>query len=469
MASRRIFRGYRWKLFFPMLGTMWLIIAALSYVQYSSIIDFNTERVKRQMRSAISDILNYYENDETPRSYFTFLNEFAYGTILEKMRLSVYDRDRLCFSRGASIPLSMAFAGNYRTDKTSHYVVQRSNNGEIVVIASIPKLVVKNIDGPNRTFWITVALLLAFCVVISYLLSSILTRNIEVLRRFASRAASGDVDFDEAKFSHDELGDISRQIVRLYTDKTRALANTTREHEMAMFAVEEKSRIKRQLTNNINHEIKTPVGVIRGYLDTVMNSPEMDENTREQFLKRAHSNVIRLCNLLSDVSTMTRLEESGANIQTTEIDFHELVFGVETDLSASGVLGAVDFESDIPLNCMVKGNNNLLTGVVSNLIRNAAQHSHGTVIGLRLIVESEKFYTFAFYDNGIGVGEEHIPHLFERFYRVDAGRSRKGGGTGLGLPIVKNTIEALGGSISVHNRSTGGLEFLFTLEKWRKR
>ena len=84
-----------------------------------------------------------------------------------------------------------------------------------------------------------------------------------------------------------------------------------------------------------------------------------------------------------------------------------------------------------------------------------------------MIAESERYYTFSFYDNGTGVGEEHIPRLFDRFYRVDTGRSRKVGGTGLGLPIVKSTVEALGGTITVRNRSTGGLEFFFTLEKWK--
>ena len=86
-------------------------------------------------------------------------------------------------------------------------------------------------------------------------------------------------------------------------------------------------------------------------------------------------------------------------------------------------------------------------------------------MGIRLVAESGKYYTFAFWDNGTGVDPTHLPHLFDRFYRVDSGRSRKTGGTGLGLPIVKNIIESLGGSMSVSNRAGGGLQFMFTLKK----
>ncbi len=164
-----------------------------------------------------------------------------------------------------------------------------------------------------------------------------------------------------------------------------------------------------------------------------------------------------------------RSEEGAGNVPVTGVDFHDLVFTIENDLTASGMAGNMAFNYNLPLDCIVKGNGTLLVGMVSNLIKNAAQHSHGTEMGLRLIVESEKYYTFSFYDNGTGVEPQHLPHLFERFYRIDAGRSRKVGGTGLGLPIVKNTVEALGGTITARNRSEGGLEFLFTLEKWRGR
>lgn len=451
-----------------MVVTMWVLIAFMGWMQYKSIVDFNAARANRLMLSATSDILGYYERNASPRTYLTSLNEFSSGTILESMRLSVYERDRLTYSRGVAIPMSYANPAARRDANSQFYISRRSNNGEILVIACVPRTAVTAMARNFRNYWALGIFACVVCIFVAYITTALLTRNLTLLQRFAVQAASGQVDFDQTRFSHDELGDISREIVKLYNDKSKALANSTREHEMAMFAVEEKSRIKRQLTNNINHEIKTPVGVIRGYLDTLVNSPEMDDVIKRQFLSRAHTNVIRLCNLLNDVSTMTRLEESGANIPSTEINFQELAFSVQSDLTAAGVLENLEFILDVPLNCMIRGNNGLLTGILSNLIRNASQYSQGTEVGLKLINETPQFYTFSFYDNGKGVSEEHIPHLFERFYRVDAGRSRKAGGTGLGLPIVKNAIEAMGGSISVHNRSIGGLEFVFTLEKWSR-
>ena len=232
-----------------------------------------------------------------------------------------------------------------------------------------------------------------------------------------------------------------------------------------MHAIEERRRVQHQLTNNINHELKTPVGVIRGYLETVLSSDDMDQETQRYFLTRALSNVERLCSLLNDVSTMTRLEEGSRKIIISELNFHDLVYAIKDDLQQSGTLKNMTFEFNIPLKCSVFANPNLLTSALTNLARNAAIHSHGTEMGINLIAESDRFYTFSFWDNGNGVPEEHVPHLFERFYRVEAGRSRKSGGTGLGLPIVKSTVESLGGTISVSNRSAGGLEFRFTLKK----
>ncbi|MDE7443825.1 MAG: HAMP domain-containing histidine kinase [Muribaculaceae bacterium] len=325
--------------------------------------------------------------------------------------------------------------------------------------------------GTEPLMWFIIILMAVMVTLIAFFSTRYISRNIVLLRDFANRAAANRNFVATSEFPHDELGDISRQIVRIYREKDRAMAKSEHEHKVALRATQEQARIKRQLTNNINHELKTPVGVIKGYLDTIMSSPDMPEDMRNRFLTKAQENVERLCSLLNDVSTMTRLEENVGEIPTTEIDYHDLVYDVSNDLEVSNINGDLSFNFDIPFDCKIRGNYSLLTAMLFNLIRNSANYSHGTEIELKYLGEEGDFYKFSFADDGTGVSDEHLPHLFERFYRADAGRTRKSassGGTGLGLPIVKNTVTSLGGTISVCNGRLGGLEFVYTLPKYRE-
>jgi two-component system OmpR family sensor kinase len=139
---------------------------------------------------------------------------------------------------------------------------------------------------------------------------------------------------------------------------------------------------------------------------------------------------------------------------------------IARDIDESGIAGDMEFVYDLPEDCHIKGNVNLMTSALMNLIKNAINYSKGTEMGVFMLTKNQRFYTFVFYDNGVGVAPEHIPHLFERFYRVDKGRSRKVGGTGLGLPIVRTAFNTMGGSVTVRNRQGGGLEFVFTIPIW---
>jgi two-component system OmpR family sensor kinase/two-component system phosphate regulon sensor histidine kinase PhoR len=130
------------------------------------------------------------------------------------------------------------------------------------------------------------------------------------------------------------------------------------------------------------------------------------------------------------------------------------------------MLGAMEFSYDLPLQLPVRGNANLLSAMLMNLARNAANYSGGDQCALEAIESNDRdYFHFCFYDNGSGVPEEALPRLFDRFYRVDSGRARKSGGTGLGLAIVYNTVTAHGGTISCANRPGAGLEIRFTLPK----
>lgn len=471
-----------------MLAVMLLIVGSVFTYHVYKEVELRTDMVHDQLNTINGRILDAYEKNVDIHQYLQFLERFYDNSMFDELRLSVYSHDgRPLYNLGELIPLDVK-QEDYVSDESREgetgktklgqvddspmfYVSEvQSNDGLITVITAMPlTLTIADAVAINTDIWFLLAGLLAVSTVIIFYSTRFLSRNILMMRNFARQASKGesiDVNYD---FPHDELGDISREIVSLYSDKAKALARSQHEHQVALNAVNEKSRIKREMTNNINHELKTPIGVIRGYVDTILSDPGMDRGMMTHFLERTRSNVERLCSLMDDVSTITRLDEATSSIPLGEVDFHDMVFGIDSDFDPSQIAPGMTFEYKVPLGCRVQANENLLQGLVMNLIRNAGMHSHGKKIRLEIISESAHFYTFAFYDDGRGVPEESIPHLFDRFYRVDSGRSRKVGGTGLGLPIVKSAIVSMGGTVSVHNRSEGGLEFVFTLVKWSAR
>lgn len=485
MASKRRY-SYKWRLFIPMIVILWGIIATQLMYQYRREATLRKETINKQLSIISHRLIHAYEHNTDMRQFMNFVGKYFDNSLFEEASVCVYDANTGELKYSAGLPVLQDFSESAErvefrealNDGIGHSLTKigstmfyntviYSKDGRISVHTSMP-YTVSIIDAISAApdFWIIVLIMAVTVTAVCYVYTNTLTRNISLLRDFAGNAAEGKVNVDLTRFPHDELGDISRQIIKIYTEKIEAVTRSEKEHQIALHAVEEKARIKKELTNNINHELKTPIGVIKGYIDTVIATPDMDEVTRTRFLKRAQENVERLCNLLVGINDMNRLEDGSSNIIVTKIDFHELLFTLESDLRVTGLAGDMKFIYDLPIDCNIKGNASLLTGMVINLIKNAAQYSRGTEMGLKLVAENDKYYTFSFYDNGTGVAPEHIPHLFERFYRIDAGRSRKAGGTGLGLPIVKNTIEALGGTVTVRNRAKGGLEFLFTLEKW---
>ena len=189
----------------------------------------------------------------------------------------------------------------------------------------------------------------------------------------------------------------------------------------------------------------------------------MPEELKRKFLMRAQQNIDRLVNLVNDVSMVMRLQENGAPIECTLLNFHDVIVQLDEDIAQGHIIDNMIFTYDVPEDCMIMGHESLLTNALLNLIYNAAQHSGGTRISLNWLREENGRHIFSFADNGSGVDEEHLARLFDLFYRVDAGRSRKSGGAGLGLPLVHRIITAMGGDITVENAKTGGLVFTFSL------
>lgn len=227
-----------------------------------------------------------------------------------------------------------------------------------------------------------------------------------------------------------------------------------------------RERIKKQLTNNINHELKTPVASIQACLETLLSHPDLGREKREDFLMRCMANTTRLRQLLADVALITRMDDGGAAIMKEKLDLACLIADVvdeKRDMAAAkGIV--IDNESEA-CSAEINGNASLLESVFNNLIDNALAYSEAGRITIRLKELPDDILLVTFSDNGCGVGEEHLPRLFERFYRVDKGRSRAAGGTGLGLAIVKNAVMFHGGSVTVENSPKGGLVFRLTFRR----
>lgn len=230
-------------------------------------------------------------------------------------------------------------------------------------------------------------------------------------------------------------------------------------------AEQERMRFKRQLTNNINHELKTPVASIQVCLETLLSGIVLSEEKRQELIGRCYMHNDRLRRLLNDVSLITRMEDGSTLINREKVVINELIDEVAEELGVMPEEERMMLHTDFGEEVIVEGNPSLIGSIFRNLTENAIAYSEGKNIYISLLENNEKRCRIRFEDDGKGVEPEQLRHLFERFYRVDKGRSRQKGGTGLGLAIIKHAVQFHGGTISVTNRPDGGLRFDFTLSK----
>lgn len=229
---------------------------------------------------------------------------------------------------------------------------------------------------------------------------------------------------------------------------------------------EKQIRLKRQLTQNIAHELKTPVSSIQGYLETIVNNENISREKMQTFLERCYAQSNRLSRLLRDISVLTRMDEAANMIDMEKVDISLLVGNIINEVALELEEKHITVVNSLKPKIQLRGNYSLLYSIFRNLMDNAIAYAGTDIcINISCFREDENFYYFSFADTGVGVSPEHLNRLFERFYRVDKGRSRKLGGTGLGLAIVKNSVIIHGGTISAKNNQGGGLEFVFTLAK----
>lgn len=309
-----------------------------------------------------------------------------------------------------------------------------------------------SLKADQHYIWFALGTVLLLSIVL-YRFIHRLDANITKLRIFARRADHNESleTEDLIDFPADELGEISEHIIKIY----KRLQQTK----------EEQNVLKRQLTQNIAHELKTPVASIQGYLETIQENPNIQEETKKQFLDRCYAQSQRLTSLLRDISTLNRLDDAPELMDFEDVDIAKTVEQIEKETALQLKAHNMTFINSLPSTLLVKGNPSLLYSIFRNLTDNAIAYAgENTTIRLTACEGEDNTWHFTFSDNGTGVDHQHLSRLFERFYRVDKGRSRKMGGTGLGLAIVKNAVILHGGNIVASNNIDGGLKFDFSIK-----
>jgi len=227
---------------------------------------------------------------------------------------------------------------------------------------------------------------------------------------------------------------------------------------------EKTRRLKQEMTGNIAHELRTPVTSIRGYLETVLEQP-IDKNKEHNFLTKAYNQTLSLSELIQDMGLITKIEGAPQAFQLEAVSLLNILESVQTDLAELLQEKGITIGWDVTDEVVVNGNRNLLYSIFRNLTDNAVRYAGSDVkIFVSCYRKASGFYYFSYSDTGVGIADErHFNRLFERFYRINEGRTRDSGGSGLGLSIVKNAIQFHRGKIVAKNRAGGGLEFLFKL------
>lgn len=226
----------------------------------------------------------------------------------------------------------------------------------------------------------------------------------------------------------------------------------------------ETRRLKHEMTGNISHELKTPVSSIQGYLETIVNHPEISEERRRLFIERSYLQSLRLSDMITDISTITKLEEAPEQFKVMPVNLKVVFEEVLEEMGDSIKAHGIQVENKLEPLC-VRGNYILIYSIFRNLIENTMKYAgDGSCVHVSYSVSQDGAHCIDYYDTGRGVAEDELDKIFERFYRLDADRGKPVGGSGLGLSIVRNAVLFHKGGIKAYRVPGGGLGFRFTLK-----
>ncbi len=471
---------YHWRLFVLLLAFAWVMVACFVIFQYSRERAYKTESLNARLQ-----LFNHHLIDALTSDSIDFDAVVARRRLpVEGLRVSIIsiDGDLEFDNTLDSLPgtkhldrpeiiKALADGSGYTTrrhsqslDRTYFYSATRGDS--YVVRSAVPyDISLQEILRADKSFlWFMGAVTLCLSIV-GYFATRSIGNTISRLNAFAASAERGERIREVEPFPGDELGSISDHIVRLYARLQQTAAERDSEHRAAMREQQERIRIKKQLTNNINHELKTPVASIKLCLETALEHRDLPPERLWDLIEKSYAHTERLTALLNDVSALTRLDDGEANIARESLTLNDIIDEVVRDMTPRATAAGISICVDMPPATVMTGNRAYLHSIFSNLLDNGIAYSHGTRISIRCCSVNPDTLLVEVCDDGVGIAPEHIGHIFERFYRVDKGRSRQNGGTGLGLAIVKNAVQLHGGTITAESEPGHGICFSFTLKR----
>ncbi len=329
----------------------------------------------------------------------------------------------------------------------------------VVALVAGALLGIANWSGAQRLdpWWSLAIIVLLFGVAygaVSYGIDRFVHARLKLLYRTVHDLRRSRKDDDRIDLRGDVLGKVNAEVSAWATERRTEIRE-----------LQEREEFRREFIGNLSHELKTPIFNIQGYILTLLEGGLEDEKVNRDFLNRASNGVDRLMKIVEDLDLITKLESGVMDMRIARMDLAELVDDTIENMEILAQGRKFKLVNELDSATFVMADRNRMAQVFTNLFTNAINYGreggHCTVksypLDDRILVEVS--------DDGIGISKEHLPRLFERFYRVGKSRARNEGGSGLGLAIVKHIVDVHGGTITVKSAEGEGTTFAFTLER----
>lgn len=292
-------------------------------------------------------------------------------------------------------------------------------------------------------------------IIVKYFLERYVFRKIKLIYKIIYDSKKDMGEREAFDFNKKSLSDVNEKVMQWATSAKKEIAD-----------LKTLEQYRKNYVGNISHELKTPIFAIQAYLHTLLDGGIHDENINIKYLKRAAENTERLQNIVEDLEIISKLESGQVELEMKKFDIRELVTDILMDLTPMAKEKNIQLmlKEGASQSFQVIADRESIRQVLTNLIVNSIKYGRENGTTKISFYDMDKLLLVEVSDNGIGMEERHIKHVFDRFYRVDSSRSRKQGGSGLGLAIVKHIIEAHGQTINLRSTLNIGSTFGFTLK-----